>query len=305
MLFGDLMNNENKYVFSQQELRELQLKELETLLYFKNFCDKHDLKFCFCGGCCIGSLRSGGFIPWDDDIDVFMLRRDYETFLKLWKQEEDEQRYQLLQTDDEIFTRNIFATLVDKNYTCVKDYQADLDIPHGLVMDIFPLDACPGGYKRKFQKMWALIYSLYRAQIVPENHGRLLAFGSRVLLALVPSKKMRNRLWRKAERKMTKYNLDECDYITELCAGPHYMQNEYPKADFLDVVMYDFEGSKMPIPVGYDEYLSIAFGDYKRIPPVEEQVPHHDVEYCDLSKPCKEYDDEQRSLGKYQRRVRK
>ncbi|MCR5635582.1 MAG: LicD family protein [Clostridiales bacterium] len=284
------MKKSRKYVFSPEELRELQLKELDTLIYFKDFCEKHNLMFCFCGGCCIGSLRNKGFVPWDDDIDVFMLRNDYEAFLKLWKQEENETRYKLLQTDDKMFTGNIFATLVDTGATCIKDYQAELDVPHGLVMDIFPLDGCPSGYKRKFQKMWAMIYSLYRAQTVPVNHGKMLAFGSKFLLAVVPSKKLRYKLWRFAEKKMSKYPLDKCDYITELCAGPGYMKNEYPKEDFMDVVLKDFEGYKMPLPIGYDDYLTIAFGDYMKMPPKEKQVPHHDVIFCDLKKGCDEYD---------------
>ncbi|MDD5924001.1 MAG: LicD family protein [Clostridia bacterium] len=284
------MDNLTKYIFTPEELRDLQLKELETLVYFKNFCEKHGLQFCFCGGCCIGSLRNKGFIPWDDDIDVFMMRKDYEKFLRIWKQTEKEDRFVVLETSDDMFTGNIFATVVDKSATCVKDYQAELDIPHGLVMDVFPLDACPTGIKRKSQKFWAMIYSLYRAQTVPVNHGKILAFGSKVLLGIVPSKRMRNKIWRLAEKKMTKYNLADCDYITELCAGPHYMQNEYPKRIFEDVVFEEFEGYQMPIPKGYDEYLKIAFGDYMKLPPADEQSPHHDVVKCDLNTPCSSYD---------------
>lgn len=289
IIIGDLMENQKKHIFSKQELRELQLKELDTLVYFKDFCDKNGLKFCFCGGCCIGSLRNEGFVPWDDDIDVFMLREDYEKFLKLWKNEDSGNRFVLLQSDEKVLTRNIFATIVDVNYTCVKDYQTDLDIPHGLVMDVLPLDACPTGMKRKIQKIWALIYSLYRAQVVPVNHGKLLSFGSAVLLSIVPSKKLRYKIWRFAEKKMTQYKLSECDYITELCAGPHYMQNEYPKYIFEDVIYKKFEGFDMPIPQGYDEYLSIAFGDYMALPPEDKQVPHHDMVFCDLKNGYEKY----------------
>ena len=295
-----MLKKQDLYKFTPETLRQLQLKELETLVYFKDFCDKHGLMFCFCGGCCIGALRNKGFIPWDDDIDVFMPRCDYEKLLSLWKNDQSNNRFVLLQTDDNTFTRNIFATIVDVSATCVKDYQTDLDIPHGLVMDVFPLDGCPDGFKRKLQKMWACIYSLYRAQIVPENHGKLLAFGSRLLLGIVPSKKLRNKFWRFAQKQMSKYDIADCDKITELCAGPHYMMNEYPKRIFEDVVYKEFEGYMMPIPKGYDEYLKIAFGDYMAQPSKEEQVPHHDVVHCDLSKSCEEYDRLMREKNKKQ-----
>lgn len=138
--------------FTGQQLRELQLKELDTLIYFKEFCQKHNLLFYFCGGCCIGSLRNKGFIPWDDDIDVFMPREDYEKLPKLWKKYSENKRFLCLKTDDNIFTGNTFTTIVDTSGTCVKSNQAHLDIPHGLVMDVFPLDGCPEGFKRKNKK---------------------------------------------------------------------------------------------------------------------------------------------------------
>lgn len=129
--------------FTREQLRALQCKELETLLFFKDFCEKNGLLFYFCGGCCIGTLRDGGFIPWDDDIDIFMPREDYEKMHRLWKEQCKGSRFLCLRTDDHIFTGNIFTTIVDTSATCVKKNQAHLDIPHGLAMDVFPLDGCP------------------------------------------------------------------------------------------------------------------------------------------------------------------
>ena len=84
--------NMEKVEFTPQQLRKLQLRELETLVYFKKFCDEHNLLFYFCGGCCIGSLRNKGFIPWDDDIDIFMPRKDYEKLPLLWEKYSEDKR---------------------------------------------------------------------------------------------------------------------------------------------------------------------------------------------------------------------
>ena len=275
--------------FTPEQLRHLQLRELETLVYFKNFCDEHHLLFYFCGGCCIGSLRHKGFIPWDDDIDIFMPRKDYEKLPSLWKKYSKDKRFLCLKTDDDIFTGNIFTTIVDTSGTCVKANQAHLDIPHGLVMDVFPLDGCPDGFRRKKQKLWAMVYSLFLAQVVPEKHGGLIAFGSKALLGIFRSPKIRTKIWRTAQKQMTKYPLDKCTKITELCAGPHYMQCEYPKEAFASAVYKEFEGLQMPIPVGYDIYLKTAFGEYMTIPPKEEQKPHHDVVYCNTEQSCYDF----------------
>lgn len=272
-------------------IRRLQLKELDSLIYFKEFCDKHNLMFYFCGGCCIGTLRNKGFVPWDDDIDVFMPRDDYERLPKLWEKYSENPRFCCLRTDDKIFTGNIFTTIVDTAATCVKLNQVDIDVPHGLVLDVFPLDGCPGGFKRTAQKLWAMIYALFLAQIVPQNHGGVIAAGSRLLLGIFRGDKIRRKIWRLAERKMSKYKIDDCDYVTELCAGPTYMGREYPKRIFESAVLKEFEGLLMPIPKGFDEYLKIAFGDYMRLPPESEQIPHHDLYYLDLDKPCRIYDD--------------
>lgn len=275
---------------SPEQIRALQLKELDTLIYFKSFCERNNLLFYFCGGCCIGSLRNKGFIPWDDDIDIFMPRRDYEKMNILWDKQEKNERFIKLKTDDSIFTGNIFTTIVDTSATCVKANQAHIDIPHGLVMDVFPLDGCPHGFKRKMQKLWAMIYSLFLAQVVPEKHGGVLAAGSKMLLSVFRGDKIRRKIWRYAEKKMTKYKISDCEYITELCAGPHYMQNEYPKEIFESCIYKEFEGMQMPIPKGYDEYLQIAFGDYMELPPEEKRVPHHDVVYLDLEHSCYDFD---------------
>lgn len=282
------MENQKLYEFTPETLRKLQLKELDTLVYFKEFCDKNNLLFYLCGGCCIGSLRTGGFIPWDDDIDILMPRDDYEKLYKLWDNDKHE-RFKLLRTDEKIFTGNIFTTIVDTETTCVKANQAHLDIPFGIMMDIFPIDGCPKGkFKRTMQKLNAMIYSLFLAQIVPENHGGIMALGSKLLLSIVRSPKAREKKWRNAERRMSKYKIADCEYITELCEGVHSMQPEYPKEWFASAVYREFEGLQMPIPVGYDPYLKKAFGDYMTLPPKDKQIPHHDMILVDTERSYKE-----------------
>ena len=274
---------------TNEQIRELQLKELESLRVFKDFCKKNDLLFYFCGGCCIGTLRDGGFIPWDDDIDVFMPRNDYEILLKEWqKQVGNEGRFRLLKSDiGTTFTGNIFATFVDTKYTCVKENQEHIDVPHGLVMDIMPLDGCPDGkFQRYMQLINCLLYSLFMSEVVPEKHGGAVAFFSKILLGIFRSRRIRTKIWKHCEKRMTRFSIDECSKITELCAGPHYMMNEYPKECFESALWLPFEGEDFPIPVGYDEYLKIAFGDYMELPPEEKRIPHHDLVYLDLNKSC-------------------
>lgn len=285
-----------KVVLTPELLRELQLKQLPMLEYFRDFCEKNNLTFYLIGGGLIGALRNGGFVPWDDDVDVMLLREDYEKLPKLWREQKADGRFRLLKTDDDMFTGNIFITITDTDYTMVKTNQTEVDIPHGLVLDVFPLDTAPDGrVARKMQFVWTMIYSLFLAQIVPENNGGLMAFGSKVLLGIFRGKKIRNKIWRTAEKHMTKYKLSENKCVTELCAGPKWMRPEYPKRIYDGVDHVTFEGLRMPCMKGYDEYLTMVFGDYMTSPPKEQQKPHHDIAYLDLNTPCEVYDNEHKN----------
>ena len=156
-------------------LRKLQLVELEALDFLDAFCRKHSLTYALCGGCLIGAVRSKSFVPWDDDIDVLMPRPDYEKFLELYKKENPSERFVLLDADENKTYGNIFAVLMDTEHTLVKEYQKDMDMPHGIPLDIFPIDGlAPTKFGRYIQYMWTMIYSLFRSSIVPQNQGGLL-----------------------------------------------------------------------------------------------------------------------------------
>lgn len=89
---------------------------------------------------------------------------------------------------------------------------------------------------------------------------------------------------------MTKYPVDEnTKYMTELCVNFKYVKNLYPKRIFERAVYKEFEGHLMPVPVGYDQYLRMAFGDYMQLPPKDERVPKHDAVFVDLNNSYKEY----------------
>ena len=281
---------QENYKLSLTELKDIQKKSLEMLLYFKKICDENNLTFYFCGGCCIGSIRHKGFVPWDDDIDVFMKRDDYETLKKIWNKVADTEKYTCNFPSKSLHTRNLFATINDNNTTFIKTHQADLDINHGLVIDVLPLDGSPDSrFRRKIQIFWALVYSVFCAQMIPTNHGKFVSLIGKVILGIVPSQKFRYLIYKFANKQMTKYKIEDCSNITELCSGPVYMQNEYLKEIFSKAIYADFEGYKLPIPVGYDRYLKMVFGDYMKMPPKDKQVPHHDACFCDMNNSYKIY----------------
>lgn len=273
-----------------EDLKKLQEKCLEITLVFKEFCEKHGLLFYLCGGGCIGAIRHKGFIPWDDDIDVFMPREDYEKMCRLWVEEINQNKYRLSRSGPENFERSQLTAITDEDTTFIKERQMDLDVAHGVRLEVLPLDGCPSGrFKRKMQLLWGLVYQIYINQEAPTSKGKVLELIGRMMLFVVPGWKRRYKMACLAERKMSKYPIAECDFITELCVRYNYMVNEYPKEIFASAVYKEFEGEMLPLPVGYETYLKMAFGDYRQLPPEEEQVPSHDGICVDLENSYKKY----------------
>lgn len=271
-------------VVPAEDLDKLRRKGLEILLYFKDICEKNNLKFYFCGGCCIGAIRHKGFIPWDDDVDIFMPREDYEKLAEIWEEQADTEKYSYVRTTKDHFTRLQFAMISDNETTFIKTRQWDLDTNHGVRIDILPLDGCPSGrFARKMQIMWGLIYSMFIVREAHSSKGKLFEIIGKILLALAITDKNRYRVAKFAEKRMSRYKISDCEKITELCAWYQYMVNEYPKSAFEEQLYVDFEGYQLPIPVGYDDYLKMAFGDYMKLPPVESQVAKHDLVYYNLN----------------------
>ncbi|MGI6227545.1 MAG: LicD family protein [Peptococcales bacterium] len=273
------------------KLRDLQLKSLEILVYFKEFCMEHGLTFFLCGGACIGAVRHKGFIPWDDDIDVFMPRDDYNRLGELWNKYADTDRYSYCITNKEINLRHCVATIRDNNTCFIRDYQADLDINHGIRLEILPLDGCPESkIQRLIQIGWAFIFHLFNREATSVGFSKFVGKISSFILKIIRKRESRYKIWKYAEKRMTKYPINESTkYITELCSPYRYMKIRYPAKIFKEQSWLMFEGHMMPVPIGYDEYLRMAFGNYMELPPIEERVPKHNTVYIDLNNSYKEY----------------
>ena len=187
----------------------------------------------------------------------------------------------------EFRTRTFVRVLCDFclfRYDCNKVYDSFLVVDSSSVI-CYNFNDIAGS----LQKFWAFLYSLFIVGKAPENHGKAIYLCGKVLLTLIKPKSWRYNMWRFCERQMSKYKIADCQYVTELCAGPHYMKNEYNKEWFQKAVRVDFEGHQLPIPVGYNGYLRMAFGDYMQLPAVEKQVCHHEFEVVDMDNSYKIY----------------
>ena len=257
-------------------IQEIQSKLLEILLYFQKFCQENGLGFVLAGGTCLGAVRHKGFIPWDDDVDVFMLRDDYEKLCRIWDEKADTEHYSCVRSNDRFNIRHSATEIKDNNTTFINRHSVDLDIHQGLMIDVIPLDAVP---KSKWKQLWQMVdsmmYCCFNFQRLPAHKGKVTYYAEKLALTLVPSFKARYKLWKGAEKRLSRYSLADAEYVSSFGEGATIMRQRFPIRWFRHPAYLEFEGHQMPVPEDYDKWLTISYGDYMQLPPEEERQGKH------------------------------
>lgn len=204
-------------------IQEIQSKLLEILLYFQKFCQENGLGFVLAGGTCLGAVRHKGFIPWDDDVDVFMLRDDYEKLCRIWDEKADTEHYSCVRSNDRFNIRHSATEIKDNNTTFINRHSVDLDIHQGLMIDVIPLDAVP---KSKWKQLWQMVdsmmYCCFNFQRLPAHKGKVTYYAEKLALTLVPSFKARYKLWKSSRKAAEPLLTGGCGVRLLLRRGRHH-----------------------------------------------------------------------------------
>ncbi len=253
-----------------EDLRKLQLKELEILEQFKKICEEHALTYYLTFGTLLGAVRHKGFIPWDDDIDVMMPIRDMEKLERIYQKEKWSGLF--LQTPNtEPEAGLTYYKLRMDGTTLLVDRMINKDIHHGIDIDIYPLYNVPEN-----RLLWtiqygvALLYMLLQTEESPINHGKAIQMASNMVLSVCKGK-FRETVRDFCYRYMAKYEGCQTLYKAILSCNPMIAGQRYPQNVFQESVEMSFEDGVFLLPAGYDEWLTLQYGNYMELPPVEEQ----------------------------------
>lgn len=267
--------------FDKKKYRELLI---QTFFSFDNFCRKNGIKYYAAYGTLIGAVRHKGIIPWDDDIDVYMLRSDYDKFCSFKGRVGS--HYDIMTIDDDNYWLLSLAKYVDTNTTLQEHKHYPLVL--GVYVDIFPLDELPSDttvyLKDKYDK-----YSLYVARgmmrySVKEIMTSIVA-PRRFLYIITNIVYFKNLLpihMKKYLSCVEEIKKQVGDYLVSYDGGNGHKEI-LKKSYFEKSIELEFEGGKIMAPIAYDAILKQIYGDYMTLPPIEKRISHHSHYFVDLT----------------------
>ena len=259
------------------DLDELKAIELDIMKKVHDFCKQYKLTYYLAYGTLLGAIRHEGFIPWDDDLDVWMFRDDYEKFLELFpKYGEKEGLYIAYKNTKPCYLRNMFK--VCDNRTIRNDTFFDCDDPYGVFIDVWPIDGVPDNkIIRYFYLKWlralrgVFFYTVSNPDLKPEFQKSIFRkLAGKIFKRTINPK----RLLEHEEKLMKKYDPNKTEFVS--CYGSDVLVIP-PRKDFKKAVLHKFEDVNFFIPEGYDDVLKNRYGDYM-IPPNNKDERKHVAE---------------------------
>lgn len=288
LFIKSIYNSQETFIFEdtyQGKLGEVHNILLAYLLEIDRICEKHNIKYFLAGGTLLGAIRHNGFIPWDDDADVMMLREDYDKFIKVVQSELPSNLFLQLPSTERL-NHQVFAKIRINNTLFATQFTSKfLNMHNGIFVDILSQDKT--GSRKLSQKMHIYLTLLTRSMVFNKWGNTEIKTGGRfpfmckllnVIKNILPMtflEFIQNKIiLLHKNNKKSKYLYDGM--------GRNLRRGAFPE-EWLDEVIYvDFEGKRFPVPKEYDKYLTYLYGDYMQMIPVSERRVSHSIVLMDL-----------------------
>ena len=264
-------------------LRRVQLTQLDILREVDRMCRENGIRWFLCCGTLLGAVRHQGFIPWDDDLDIGMLRKDYETFCRLAPEKLDPRFcVQSWYTEPEYPLPFAKVRMRGTRYVGAK---SKIFRENGFYIDVFPFDYAPENGQMQ-SDLAVKLNDLFRMKLMKSGYQPWLE---------------KNRInWKKRigyilyQRKASKFSQEELarayNALASACPGSSVLCRQrglrklecYPACWFEKTVLHPFEGERYPVPAEYDKILSAQFGDYMTLPPEGSREDRHQIVKVDF-----------------------
>lgn len=278
-----IMNNhEEPLRLDQVQLRKLQLEMLELLVEFDRICRKYHIRYFLSCGTLLGAVRHKGFIPWDDDIDVEMLRSDYAYFCSVCEHEMDHERFFFQDHRHDVNYLWFYGKVRRKKTSFIRVGQRHLRQQNGICMDVFVLDeVCESAVGQRVHEVTCrgfrkILWSSIGQFEASSSYGRMLYR----LLAKVSHRKVLSLFEKFARRYENGQHSLLAFNNTEVRTKRGYA---FKKSWYAETVEMEFEKHKFMAPCGYHEILYLKYGDYMQYPPLAKRIGTAGATYIKFS----------------------
>ena len=256
-------------------LKELQNVILNIAEYVDKLCSKHNINYVLMGGSALGAKRHGGFIPWDDDLDIFMTPTEYEKFRDVFKKYGDKDIYAIQElgaSNERIITAKVRLNKSYYEENIVKGWK----IHHGIYIDIFILHTCPDNKLAQFwQYFWAKYLIVKGLANKPYNRRAGMA-GLVVKLAKILPKRFGLNYGLK---QIYKWRDTNSEYFCNFLGKALFKNGKYRYKDFAESKRVPFETIELNVAKGLERFLTDRFGDYMKLPS-EERIKYEQHASC-------------------------
>lgn len=260
----------------------IHLIDMDLLTVFDKMCRDAGLVYSLAGGTLLGAIRHKGFIPWDDDVDIFMLRPDYEKFLKIYSGQQMENKYHQLVHVDNGAPGLVFARLVDNRTRVIHPRNNTLDRAW---IDILPLDGIPDTpEERKAMVKYLQKLRLYRLRAASRpftGKTKMRAILKTPVAYLMRKLGLQEKISRKIIKASQMVPYETAERVGELVAQAK-VKGTVCKETFKNYVLLDFEDKQFMAMPDYERYLKECYGNYMQLPPIKKQRGHNITVYVDI-----------------------
>lgn len=250
---------------------ELKALQMEILDYVHKFCVKNHIKYSLACGTLIGAVRHGGFIPWDDDIDIMLPRVDFEKLVAQWNNSAHPYIFHCIEKGNNFGFPygKISNPLTIMNDAGFKNM--------GVNIDVFSIDGVVDMEDFNTRHQQVLDEYLEMSYVNRSLSGSLNTIIRNLIRRIQHYPNTPAKVAKKISMIAQMKNKENCQYLFEMVAGRLY-KAPFLASSFDEVKLMKFEDREYNVLVGYDNYLTCMFGDYMKLPPVEKQVSHHNFE---------------------------